>query len=158
MTAARTNPRKIARRERENCRLKRYAINAPVHAPVNGTGSATKAKRPRYSYFLIRSSAFFRVRANSQSMIFTQKGYRLRNCSTCLKMRRINGIGNIFPAIARGNACHHSHPYCIMEKGMTYRASSQGTIEKKNIWNHCGKNSSTSYPPTDVPNPFLIRI
>jgi hypothetical protein len=39
---------KIASRDLENFKSKRYVINEPVHAPVKRTGNAINANNPRY--------------------------------------------------------------------------------------------------------------
>jgi len=138
-------PKSIVSTDLENFKSKRYAINEPVQAPVNGNGTATNMINPRYSYLIILPSARSLVLLKSQSMTFVQNRNLLKNFSTNLKNKRTNGIGNMLPSIAKGKTCHKSQLNSHRAYGITYLDSIQGIIDPKNIWNHSGNISNMFY-------------
>jgi hypothetical protein len=75
----------------------------PLHAPVIGSGTATKSMRPIASYLWIMSP-FALVLSKSQSKNFLQTGNRRRALETGSNRNRTGAIMTEFPSIDRMNA------------------------------------------------------
>jgi len=95
------------------------AATEPVHAPVTGSGIATKMVSPQSSYFSIFSEVRARVRAKSHCTNLSPN-LNLHNTSVAgSKSHNTNGIGTRLPATAMGNASQSGSFQTSNARGIT---------------------------------------
>ena len=121
------------------------ATSEPVHAPVPGSGIATRMHRPSSSYFFSRSSfaaAFFSSRDTSRS----RNALFFLSHSNARRVKRIrNGTGKRFPIIAVINTIQKGRP-AATPTGIAPRSSNTGTIASPNTYRRCLSRSINYFP------------
>ena len=102
----------------------------PVHAPVPGTGRATKRKSPINEVVTIFSE-FFSALRRSQPTIGLN-GLNFSSQSSIFGMNiRINGMGTMFPMMHTGRFIYHGSPSAV-PRITPPRSSTSGSMDIKN--------------------------
>ncbi len=148
MAPAMTTPRKMAGTAWRIRISSRAATNAPVQAPVPGSGMATRITRPGRRYF--RTTRPFRWARRSRAVTFSPNSFVFRSHP---KIRRISskmkGTGTMFPAMAATQAAAGGSP-AATPTGMAPRSSSTGTMAVRkvssNSWNMVSRD--IRHPPS----------